>query len=48
MTVPDYTSTHMDFNEWLEECPLQWFRESLESDQVTYVFILPMEEDDNA
>ena len=48
MTIPVYNSAHIDFNEWLKECPLMWFREHLDSDQVTYQFILPMEEDDDA
>jgi hypothetical protein len=26
MTVPNLTSQHIDFNEWLKECPVEWFR----------------------
>ena len=29
MTVPNLTTQHIDFNEWLEQCPVQWFKYSL-------------------
>lgn len=27
-----------DFHEWLENCPVQWYRESKEKEGVTYFF----------
>ena len=26
MTVPNLTTQHIDFNEWLEHCPVEWFK----------------------
>ena len=26
MTVPNLTSQHIDFNEWLKQCPVDWFK----------------------
>ena len=26
MTVPNLTSQHIAFNEWLKQCPLGWFQ----------------------
>ena len=31
----------IDFNDWLDHCPVQWFRLELDSDKVVYSFILP-------
>ena len=47
MCIPNTTSSHIDFNEWLNQCPLQWFRDELKDDQVSYTFILPEEDDDD-
>ena len=45
MSIPETTSTHIDFNDWLNQCPLIWFREELTEEQVTYSFVLPDEDD---
>ena len=45
MSIPNITSSHIDFNDWLDQCPLQWFRDELTDDQVTYWFVLPNEDD---
>ena len=47
MSIPNITSTHEDFNEWLNQCPFMWFRNELTDEKVTYSFILPEEEDDD-
>lgn len=26
MTVPNITCQHIDFNEWLNQCPVKWYR----------------------
>jgi len=26
MTVPNLTCQHIDFNAWLEQCPVEWFK----------------------
>jgi len=41
MTIPNITSSHIDFNDWLDSCPLQWFRLQLTNDDVIYSFVLP-------
>ena len=46
MSVPNSTSLHIDFNDWLAQCPVQWFRENLDSESVTYQFILPDDDED--
>ena len=38
--------THEDFYKWLDECPVQWFRDEITDDQVSYTFILPEDDDD--
>ena len=45
MSIPETTSTHIDFNDWLNQCPLIWFRDELTEEQVTYSFVLPDEDD---
>ena len=45
MCIPETTSSHIDFNDWLNQCPLQWFRDELTEEQVTYSFVLPDEDD---
>ena len=41
------TTTPADFNEWLNECPLQWFRDGISDDTVSYTFILTDDEEDD-
>jgi len=45
MCIPNTTSSHIDFNDWLNQCPLIWFRDELTEEQVTYSFVLPDEDD---
>jgi len=46
MSIPNTTSPTMDrFHEWLNQCPLTWFRDELTEEQVTYSFVLPDEDD---
>ena len=49
MTVPNLTTQHIDFNEWLEQCPVQWFKNSLSNDNlesVVYEFRFDAVEED--
>lgn len=48
MTVPDLTSQHIDFNEWLKECPVEWFRSVRPTGKssVTYEFFFDQISDD--
>tara|TARA_R100001443_G_scaffold114766_1_gene131197 strand:- start:1217 stop:1360 length:144 start_codon:yes stop_codon:yes gene_type:complete len=45
MSIPNTTSSHIDFNDWLIQCPLTWFRDELTDDYVSYSFVLPNEDD---
>lgn len=40
MTVSNLTSQHIDFNAWLEECPVEWFKSAKQNvnRSVTYEF----------
>ena len=40
MTVPNLTSQHIDFNTWLEDCPVEWFKSIKQSvnGSATYEF----------
>ena len=44
--IPNTTTGHIDFNDWLEHCPLRWQRVLLDEDEVTYVFTLPLTEEE--
>jgi hypothetical protein len=47
MTVPNLTSQHIDFNSWLEQCPVQWFKKYSEDEFAVYEFIFDdLPEDD--
>jgi len=35
-----------EFHDWLNECPVMWFRGEVTRDHVTYSFETPDEEDD--
>ena len=50
MTIPNLTTQHIDFNEWLEQCPVQWFKNSLPNDNlesVVYEFRFDAVEEDD-
>ena len=34
-----------DFHDWLDSCPVMWFRGEVTKDHVTYIFETPPEED---
>ncbi len=45
--VPDKSSQHLDFNDWLRQCPAQWIKKSYDDEVATYEFIFDdVEEDD--
>lgn len=44
--VPDKSSQHLDFNAWLNQCPVQWFKKSYDNEVATYEFIFDDVEDD--
>ena len=50
MTIPNTTSAHIDFNDWLDNCPVVWFRQEITDEaqfgfgHVVYMFILPDDE----
>ena len=40
-------SQHIDFNDWLSQCPVQWFKFDSGDDQPSYQFIIDtLEEED--
>ena len=51
MSIPNTTTAHIDFNDWLAKCPFPWRQEKDEvlellgiedqAAEVTYVFTLP-------
>jgi hypothetical protein len=51
MTVPNTTCQHIDFNDWLNQCPVQWVCHSnltsdSSEDSVVYEFIFDRIDDD--
>lgn len=50
MTVPNLTTQHTDFNEWLNNCPVDWFKSAKQSvnGTATYEFFFDVvkEEDE--
>ena len=34
------------FHDWLDQCPVQWFRGEVTDDHVTYTFEIPDEDED--
>ena len=34
-----------EFHDWLDQCPVQWFRGEVSKDNVTYIFETPEEEE---
>ena len=37
--VTETDSQRIDFNEWLQQCPVMWNRQSIDEDTATYVFL---------
>ncbi len=35
-----------EFYDWLDECPVQWFRGSIEENSINYSFVAPNEEEE--
>tara|TARA_R100001594_G_scaffold128408_1_gene166657 strand:- start:199 stop:342 length:144 start_codon:yes stop_codon:yes gene_type:complete len=35
-----------EFHDWLDSCPVQWFRGAVSKDHVAYYFETPEEEED--
>jgi len=38
---------HIDFNDWLANCPVQWFKLDSDDDQQSYQFIIDTSEEDD-
>jgi hypothetical protein len=36
-----------EFHDWLDQCPVQWFRGEITTDHVTYSFETPDEEENS-
>ena len=34
-----------EFHDWLDQCPVQWFRGEVTKDNVTYIFETPDEDE---
>ena len=47
MITPERTSQHIDFNEWLANCPVQWFLLDSDYEQRSYQFIVEDEEEES-
>ena len=47
MILDPTNSQHIDFNDWLENCPVQWFKLNSDDDQQSYQFIIDTSEDDD-
>jgi peroxiredoxin len=44
MSIPNTTTAHIDFNDWLNQCPVKWsqvFSEKITEEIAVYVFTLP-------
>jgi hypothetical protein len=35
-----------EFHDWLDQCPVQWFRGEVSKDNVTYIFETPDEDEE--
>ena len=46
MILHPTNSQHFDFNDWLENCPVQWFKLDSDDDQPSYQFIIDTSDDD--
>ena len=47
MILDPTNSQHIDFNDWLAQCPVQWFKLDSDDDQRSYQFIIDTSEDDD-
>ncbi len=49
MTVPNLTCQHIDFNAWLEQCPVEWFKSAKQNvnGSVTYEFFFDAISEEN-
>ena len=36
-----------EFHDWLDSCPVMWFRGEVTKDHVTYIFETPEEDEDH-
>jgi len=34
------------FYDWLDECPVQWFRERVDENSIDYTFVVPNDEEE--
>ena len=41
MTIPNTTTAHIDFNEWLDQCPVEWLRIAVKDNFTDYRFTIP-------
>ena len=39
--IPETNLAHDEFNDWLNDCPLEWVRQEITDENVVYMFILP-------
>ena len=44
MILDPTNSQHIDFNDWLAQCPVQWFKLDSDDDQRSYQFIIDTSE----
>ena len=47
MILDPTNSQHIDFNDWLAQCPVQWFKLDSDDDQVSYQFIIDTSEEED-
>lgn len=47
MILDPTNSQHIDFNAWLAQCPVQWFKLDSDDDQVSYQFIIDTSEEED-
>ena len=46
MILDPTNSQHIDFNDWLANCPVQWFKLDSDDDQRSYQFIIDTSEEE--
>ena len=44
--MPKVSPMSEEFHDWLDQCPVNWFRGEVTTDHVTYSFATPDEEDE--
>ena len=47
MILDPTNSQHIDFNDWLAQCPVQWFKLDSDDDQQSYQFIIDTSEEED-